>query len=335
MHFSLVKICQPDVPAHGFDDAILPMFHALRRLGFSVEIRVNTANPLSRNIVFGSCMAPRRVGRDLPGNSIIVNLEQLVPGSLWMNNNYLSHLHDFTVWEYSKQNLEVLHQQGITGAVLVPLGYVPEMTRLRPDLPEDIDVLFYGLVNSRRATLLSSLEQRNIRVYVAGGNTFGFARDVLLARSRLILNIHFAVPARLELVRLGYVWANKKAVVSELHGQTEVPEYLEEACAYAAYDALEEKVCALVADKTDRKRQAEKGHELFTACRLKDSLKEVVGHRTFTVSAHSSCMGKLDQHQEREGSTDESVSPFRAPEASGKADDIYLSGVSSEWNIAP
>ena len=332
MHFSLVKISHPDVPTHGFDDAMLPMFHALRRLGFSVEIRINEPNPLSRNIVFGSCTAPRKVGRILPANSIIVNLEQMVPGSLWMNNNYLSHLHDFTVWEYSESNLEVLHRQGITGAVLVPLGYVPEMTRLRTDFPEDIDVLFYGLVNGRRADLLSSLEKRGIRTYIAGGNTFGFARDRLIARAKIILNIHFIVPARLELVRLGYIWANKKAVVSERHEQTEVPEYLENACAYAVYEELEERVCALLADNAARKQQAEKGLELFAAKRLDESLKKVVGNRVFAAGGHS-----LSESSEGYGNEAGSLKESSAFHGRGQdhavPSGVYLPGVSDEWSI--
>jgi hypothetical protein len=273
------------------------------------------------------------VGRSLPDNSIIVNLEQLVPGSLWMNNNYLSHLHDFTVWEYSRQNLEVLHQHGITRAALVPLGYVPEMTRLRTDLPEDIDVLFYGLLNKRRTDLLTRLESRNIRLYVAGGDTFGLGRDLLIARSKLVLNVHFTVPARLELARLGYVWANGKAVVSERHEQTEIPEYLEDACAYAPYEELEERVCAIVADDAARKLQAEKGHALFAANRLDDALKEIVGQRIFSSGTHSD--GTYSPAPAGAG-VDTSGGGSSSPAvATGKHASVYLPGISSEWSIAP
>jgi hypothetical protein len=89
MHFTIVKFNPPDVnPSHGFDDVILPLYYALRRLGFDTEIRFNSVNEQSRNIIFGSCIAPRRVSRILPKGSIIFNLEQIITGNVWANKNY-------------------------------------------------------------------------------------------------------------------------------------------------------------------------------------------------------------------------------------------------------
>ena len=325
MHFSLVKICPPSSPAHGFDDAVLPMHHALRRLGFSVEIRLNTPNPASRNIVFGSCVSPRHVGRTLPRNSIIVNLEQLVVGSIWMNNNYLTHLRDFTVWEYSERNLGVLHRLGITNAALVPLGYVPEMTRLRPDFPEDIDVLFYGLLNDRRAAVLGVLQERGIRAVAAPSDSFGDKRDALIARAKIILNIHFTLPASLEVARLGYVWANRKAVVSERHESTEVDSCFSRACAYFPYGELTEGVISLLADAKARQAQAESGYAAFAARPLEEILKAVVGQRRFAPPADTGGEGGATAPK---AITDET--PYLAEKG-----DMRLPGVTQSWIIGP
>ena len=327
MHFSLVKICPPGSPAHGFDDAVLPMYHALRRLGFSVEIRLNTPNPATRNIVFGSCVSPRLVGRTLPRSSIIVNLEQLVPGSIWMNNNYITHLRDFTVWDYSKRNLGVLHGLGITNTVLVPLGYVPEMTRLRPDFPEDIDVLFYGLLNDRRAAVLGALQERGIRAVAAPSDTFSDKRDALIARAKIILNVHFTLPASLEVVRLGYVWANRKAVVSERHESTEVDPCFSRACAYFPYGGLTEGVLSLLADAKARLAQAESGYAAFAARPLEGILKAVVGQRLFAASAGAGGMGG-----DTAPKTPLSEGPC-PPETGGLRP--YLPGITQSWIVGP
>jgi hypothetical protein len=39
----------------------------------------------------------------------------------------------------------------------MPVGYVPELERIRPAPAEDIDVLFFGSVNDRRQRVLDQL----------------------------------------------------------------------------------------------------------------------------------------------------------------------------------
>ncbi len=285
MHFSLVKMNPEDsLPSHGFDDVILPLYHALRALGFSVEIRKNSVNPKSRNIVFGSCIAPRRIGRELPANSIIFNLEQFAEGSMWANRDYLTHLRDFTVWDYSRRNIGFLAELGVPGVVHVPLGYVPEMTRLRPDFPQDIDVLFYGAINERRREVLQRLQEHGVHLLAAQG-VFGETRDVLIARAKLILNIHYYIPANLEVARLGYLWANSKAVVSEWRDDTECEAHLAGACAFFPHEKLAEGVMALLADDAARREQAERGFAAFASYPLERTLEHLAGRRAHSAGA--------------------------------------------------
>lgn len=280
MHFSLVKISPPGIaPAHGFDDAILPVFFALRRLGYAVEILYNRTNSRSRNIVFGSCLAPRKTGRDLPPGSIIFNLEQLTGDSKWANHDYFTHLRDFPVWDYSQANIAALARHGIHTVQHVPPGYVPEMTRIRQDIAQDVDVLFYGLINDRRHAVIKGLYDAGIKI-LATQEAFGDVRDALLARSRLLLNIHYYVPARLEIVRLGYAFANRKAVVAELRGDTEIPAGLEGACAFFPYDALLDGVRELLADADMRKRQEQAAFTAFAAMPLTATLEKLLGRRS-------------------------------------------------------
>ncbi|MDR2743831.1 MAG: hypothetical protein LBB66_01325 [Desulfovibrio sp.] len=284
MHFTLVKINPENAhPSHGFDDVILPLYCALRRLGFAVEILFNRVNGKSRNIVFGSCITPRRTGRMLPGGSIVFNLEQIVPGNKWANSEYLAHLRGFDVWDYSPANTRELRLAGVASATCVPLGYVPEMTRLAQDCPAEVEALFYGLVSDRRHTLMQRLLQRGVRV-LCPGEAFGDLRDRLLTRSRLVLNIHNVVPARLEMARLGYVWANRKAVLSEAGEGDEIPDDLREACVFAAYDDFPETAARLLTDRNKLERQAGAGFRAFAARPLARTLEGIVGRRVYPAS---------------------------------------------------
>ena len=161
MHFTLVKITPSGADfaaANGFDDVILPIGHALSRLGYSVETRINELNAQSVNILFGTCQIARLDEFSPPANSIIFNLEQMTTPSPWRTEQYVEHLKRHTVWEYSHRNARYFRKSlGMDNVVEMRLGYVPEMTRLRRDFPQDVDLLFYGLVNERRRTVLLAI----------------------------------------------------------------------------------------------------------------------------------------------------------------------------------
>lgn len=280
MHFSLVLVNHPqDGLIKAFDDVVLPVCFGLRRLGYEVEILRHRVRPGSHHIVFGSANDPALTGLDMPANSIMVNLEQLsAENSPWNRPAYLEHLKGFTVWDYSRRNIEYLAGQGIQAAQLT-LGYVPEMTRLRADLPADRDVLFYGHASPRRQAVLDELKASGVSVSQPPIGTFGRERDVAIADSRLYLNIHHYQPASLEVVRLGYLWANHKPVVSELRADTEIYPGLEEACLYCYYEELAEKTRELLSDEPKLKAQARAGFEAFSALNLEKSLEDLVGRR--------------------------------------------------------
>ena len=57
----------------------------------------------------------------------------------------------------------------------------------------DVDVLFFGLMNPRRAALLAAVNASGLAVHVLTGETmtFGGALDGILARTKIVLNLHF------------------------------------------------------------------------------------------------------------------------------------------------
>ena len=56
-----------------------------------------------------------------------------------------------------------------------------------------MDVLFFGLMNPRRAALLAAVNASGLAMHVLTGETmtFGDALDASLARTKIVLNLHF------------------------------------------------------------------------------------------------------------------------------------------------
>jgi hypothetical protein len=276
MHFSLVKI-RPFLFSDCFDD-VLPMRHALSSLGFAVEMLVNDVNPRSTNIIFGANKLQGELERRLPRGSIIFNLEQFTAGSRWTTKAYARRLMTFPVWDYSPRNIAWMKDAYGIDAVLVRLGYVPEMTHLDRDSPRDIDVLFYGSMNERREQAIAALQAAGVRVTTLNW-IFGRERDQAISRAKCILNVHYYTPASLEVARLGYLFANRRAVVSERGPEDEVYPELDDACRFCRYEDLTCVTQDILTDDALRVRQEERAFAAFASLDFAHALEAVVGKR--------------------------------------------------------
>ena len=142
----------------------------------------------------------------------------------------------FTVWDYSVRNMERLRPIGVTRSVHVPIGYVPELSRIDAAADQNIDVLFYGLVEQRRGRVLKALMDAGLTVKVLQG-VYGAERDKYIARSKVVLNMHLYEARIFEVARVSYLLANAKAVVSECGEHTEIEDGFRDAL-YAALHAV-------------------------------------------------------------------------------------------------
>ncbi|MDL2227080.1 hypothetical protein LJB86_05445, partial [Deltaproteobacteria bacterium OttesenSCG-928-M10] len=280
MHFSLVRISTPRMPnTRCFDDVMLAMRFALLRLGYETEIRADSFNPSARNICFGANTDSGQKWHQYPAGAVIMNLEQLeAAGYPWLKDDrYLDLLGRSETWDFSRRNVEYLAGRHIQAAFL-PMGYVPEMTRLAPCPEPAGDVLFYGAVTQRRRWVLEELESMGLKV---NRLTFAYGqkRDQAIYSSKIILNIHHSLPASLEVVRLGYVLANSRAVVSELAPDTYYYPELAGSCVFRPYDQLVRAVTDLLGDEKRLREQAARGFKIFSNLSLEKSLEELVGRR--------------------------------------------------------
>ena len=198
-----------------------------------------------------------------PPDTIIYNSEQIDDQSVWITPAYLELLKRCTVWDYSEENIRCMKEHGIWNAKYVPIGYVPQLTRIPADGPQDIDILFYGSINERRAVILKELLRKGFRVECLNG-VYREERDRYIARSKVILNIHYYEAAIFEIVRVSWLLANEKAVVAECGDATAIEPDIREAIAAVPYEQLIETCAELVADAGKRAKLARKGFEIFS-----------------------------------------------------------------------
>ncbi len=186
---------------------------ALGSLGHAAVVAENTLDPRATNIVLGAHLLPEAEALGLPANAVVYNLEQL--GGAELPAWYPALASRVRVWDYSELNLPYWARvRQIAPIEVVPIGFAPILERIRPTAEQDIDVLFYGSVNERRKHILLALEAAGVRVRHAFG-VYGAERDALIARSKVVLNVHFYESKVFELVRVSYLLANAKAVVTE------------------------------------------------------------------------------------------------------------------------
>ena len=87
----------------------------------------------------------------------------------------------------------------------------------------------------------------------------------MIARSKLVINIHVYEAKVLEIVRISYLLANRRAVVSEPGGDPPEESDLAPGIAFADYDELVDRCTELLGDERARRELAERGYSLFSA----------------------------------------------------------------------
>jgi hypothetical protein len=246
--------------SQAFDEVAIALSAAFRVLGKEVPVVRDTACCGDTSIVLG-CNMLHHV-RAPSSRLILFNLEQITPESPWLSKDYLVLLKNHTVWDYSERNIAELARLGIR-ATQCGIGYIEDLTRIAPT-GETIDVLFVGSFNKRRENILRQLLAAGARVE-AHFNVYGKARDDLIAHSKLVLNVHFYESRVFEIVRVSYLLANRRCVVSETGFDPSIEEPLREGIAFAEYRDLVETCLKLLRDKEKRQSLAEAGFKCFSA----------------------------------------------------------------------
>lgn len=252
---------------HAFDELAEALSEAFSDLGGSAPIvRSPTEWGGRAPIVLGANLLPAIGNPSLPNDSILVNLEQVSKESTWMTGEYYSLLQHFPVLDYSIRNQKALIEVGISHAQLLEIGYSQNLTRISRNDEKDIDVLFYGSLNERRAKVLHALTAKGLKVVHLFG-VYGAERDATIARAKVVLNAHYYESAIFEIVRVAYLLSNRIAVVSEGDEADPDVKRLVGGLELVPYELLVERCIELVNDAARREQLAQRGFEAICASR--------------------------------------------------------------------
>lgn len=211
----------------------------------------------------------------LPMDAVIYNTEQ-VHATTWMTPRYVALLRRHTVWDYNSSNARSLSQLGIADVHHVPVGYVPQLSRMPMATSEDIDVVFAGSINERRARVLDELAKRGLSVKVLRG-VYADQRDAWLARAKVVLNMHYFDSSPFEIVRVSYLLSNERFVVSETTPGDDDASFFAGGLILAPYERLADACAHYVQLAEERRTIAARGMARIRARPMDRVLRAVLG----------------------------------------------------------
>jgi len=216
-----------------YNEVVYSLVWGFTALGHEVTFKVNSFDPKSRNIIFGWHI-PTQLGilDTFPEDTIIYNFERYT--NYWKTPSataaitYLAS--KYQLWDYNQNNIDILNTLNPKYTpYCARISYAPNLEQVPTGVELDVDVLYYGnYVPYRYETLSKIAETRGDLTGLSVmtlRNFWGKQRDEFIGRSKVIINISHASDI-FEIVRVSYLLANKKAVVSCTHGEGE--EYIEE-----------------------------------------------------------------------------------------------------------
>jgi hypothetical protein len=187
----------------------------------------------------------------------------------FFNENYLNVLKGaYQVWDYSKSNITWLKNKlGVENIHYVPICFVHNMNK-NIKAEKDIDILFYGSLNKKRKTILNRLEEvaksNGLNLVIQNNDCWDEDLDKLIARAKIVLNIHFYENATLELHRLSQLLSNKCFVMCEASKDKELIHKYKGGMEFAQHSDVASRCLYWLGQSTEERTNiANKGHGIF------------------------------------------------------------------------
>jgi hypothetical protein len=273
--------CVPSDPRvhglYGYKEVIDTVAWGLEEFGHNVSYGLNESGRDATNIIFGAHVMPIAALKRLPPGTIIYNFEQMrdVPAQrIREETRYYAKVPHFELWDYTEANLPSWRSLGRQEVKIVPIGYAPILSRIPRPPRQDIDVLIYGMSGERRLQTFHALSQRGLStVFVSG--LYGAARDELISRAKVVLNINLYPQTRIfEIVRVSYLLANRKAVVADFDANTSIEDDIRPAVKFATtLDQLLSLCDSLANNERERIKLEEVGFSCISRRDIRDILK--------------------------------------------------------------
>ena len=212
-----------------FRESIILLKSSIEEIGHNCTFKANQFDLNSVNIVIGAhLLNPTAIPKNC--KYIVYQFEQLSDSEGWFNGNLHKVLSGaIAVWDYSKDNVKFLKDKNINAKYLA-MGYNENLQLINIATKKDIDILFYGSLNDRRKKIILQIEKITGKKVNTLFGIYSEKRDELIARSKVVLNLHFYEAQIFEVVRVSYLLNNRVAVVSEhsnFYPYKKIPLFLE------------------------------------------------------------------------------------------------------------
>lgn len=283
MKFHLAHII-PNKRTHGlngYKEVIDTVQWGLQELGHVADYGLNSLSPTATNIIFGLQMLPVETIKKLPPDTIVYNFEQM------RNLNaaeVVPQLHvaarRLRIWDYSDGNVEGWQALGAKNVFVAPVSYAPVLQRIPRAQTQDIDVLIYGMPGKDRLDAFHYIAHSGLTtIFVCG--LYGKARDDLIARSKIIVNINLYEPCKIfEVVRVSYLLANRKAVIADVASDTLIEEDMRLAIMISSPSQLVNDCVKLADDDRARSALEEAGFAAIERRDIRKVLERALSHRS-------------------------------------------------------
>jgi hypothetical protein len=250
---------------YGYKEVVETIRWGLIDIGCDVTVTDNSLLSNRVNLILGAQALPEADLRRLPANTIIYNFEQVGgQNETDLKPEFRFVAEHFRVWEYSERNLASWKDIGpATRVVHVPVGWAPILNRIERCDPQDIDILVYASPAQLRLQIFQELCDCGMKcMFVCG--LYGKARDDLIGRAKLILNINRYDRSRIfEIVRVSYLLANAKAVVADIQEKTFIEPGIEHAVAFAKPEDIRQTCVSLLDNDQARAELEIRGREII------------------------------------------------------------------------
>lgn len=248
--------------------------NGLQDLGYDCTRRENRLEEDRINIVFGWHMWQKEHPREAikKYRIILYQGEQIAPGGRQMPDWYFRSMNEaMAVWDYSMENVAMLDHHGIASQYVPPSWHPSSQVIPYAGTEKDIDVLFCGVMNLRREFMLKLLG--SVCKTQALVDVWGPERDEIIARAKLLINIHYYPAETLELLRISHLLASGVPVLSEESDSNPYEDGIE----MVPYGKLLPSVINLLADDDRRSKLAQRGMEKFREITMVNVLEEAIG----------------------------------------------------------
>ncbi len=254
-----------------YRDVIESVLWGLRELGHEAIYSPNRCRQDATNIVFGGHLSPELLMAS-PAGTIYYNLEQISGHPHYDRDRPKDTVAliaaKFRIWDYTGANLATwLNLNPAHPVKIVPVSYAPILTRIDNAATQDIDVLIYGAVGEQRLAVFASLGHLvngGVAAVFASG-LYGTARDGLIARAKIVLNVNNIPRAKIfEIVRVSFLLANTKAVVSDVYPDSHIEEDIAAGVLFVPPDRIAAACRDLLGDDARRLDLARHGFACFS-----------------------------------------------------------------------